>query len=56
MHKFLVSAYNSQDFAHTQENFARLHDHETVKFRNSVFTKKHPQRQFKKKLHYNFCS
>ena len=35
MHKFLVCAYNSQDFAQTQENFARSHDRETVTFRNS---------------------
>ena len=37
MHKFLVSAYNSQNFAQTQENLARAHNHETVPFRNSVF-------------------
>ena len=33
MHKFLVCAYNSKDFAQTQENFARSHDRETVTFR-----------------------
>ena len=37
MHNFLVCAYNSQDFAQTEENFVQLHDHETVTFRNSVF-------------------
>ena len=36
MHIFLVSAYNSQDFAQSQENFARSHDGETVTFRNSA--------------------
>ena len=35
MHEFLVCTYNSQDFAQTQENVARLHDPETVTFRNS---------------------
>ena len=35
MHKFLVSAYKSQDFGQSQENFARSHDPETVTFRNS---------------------
>ena len=35
MHNFFVCAYNSQDFAQTQENCARLHDCETVTFRNS---------------------
>ena len=37
MHTFLVCAYNSKDLAQTKENFARLHDHETVTFRNSVW-------------------
>ena len=36
MHNFFC-AYNSQDFAQTQENFARLHDRETVTFKNSGF-------------------
>ena len=35
LHKFLVSAYNSQDFAQTRENFARSHYRETVTFRKS---------------------
>ena len=35
IHKFLVCAYNSQDFAQTQENFARSQDRATVTFRNS---------------------
>ena len=35
MHKFLVCAYNSQDFKQTQENYAQLHNRETVTFRNS---------------------
>ena len=35
MHKFLVCVYNSQDFAPTQENFARSHNRDTVTFRNS---------------------
>ena len=36
MHKFLVRAYNSEDFTQTQENFARSHDCENVTFRNSA--------------------
>ena len=36
MHKFLVCAYKSQDFAQTQENFARSHDCETGTFKNSA--------------------
>ena len=39
MHKFLVWAYNSQDFAQTQENCARSHDRDTVTFRNSGVSK-----------------
>ena len=39
MHKFLICAYNSQDFAQTQENFAPSHDGTTVTFRNSVHSK-----------------
>ena len=35
MHKFLVHAYKSQDFAQSQNNFARAHDRETITFRNS---------------------
>ena len=35
MQKKLVCAYNSQDFAQTQENFARSQDRETMTFRNS---------------------
>ena len=35
MHKFLVSKYQSQNVAQSQENFARSHDRETVTFRNS---------------------
>ena len=35
MHKFLVCAYKSQDFAQSQKFFARSHDRETVNFRNS---------------------
>ena len=38
MHTFLGCTYNSQDFAQPQENSARSHDHETVKFRNSDLT------------------
>ena len=34
MHKSLVCAYNSQDFAQTPETFARSHDRVTVTFRN----------------------
>ena len=34
--KKIVSKYNSQDFAQTQENFAWSHDCETINFRNSV--------------------
>ena len=37
MHKSLVFANNSQDFAQTPENFVRSHDHVTVTFRNSAF-------------------
>ena len=36
MHKFLVCACKSQDFAQSQKFFARSHDRETVTFRNSV--------------------
>ena len=36
MHKFLVFACKSQDFAQIQKNFARSHDRVTVTFRNSV--------------------
>ena len=32
---FLVWVYTSQDFAQTQQNFARSHDRMTVTFRNS---------------------
>ena len=35
MHTLLVCAYNSQDLAQNQENFARSHNPETVTFRNS---------------------
>ena len=35
MHNFWVCAYNSQDFAYSQENFAWSNDRETVTFRNS---------------------
>ena len=35
MHKFLVFACKSQDFAQIQKNFARSHDRVTVTFRNS---------------------
>ena len=36
MHKFLVCENKSQDFARSQKMFARLHDRETVTFRNSA--------------------
>ena len=36
MHKFLVCACKSQDFAQSQKKFARSHDRETVTFRNSA--------------------
>ena len=36
MHQFLVCPCKSEDFAQSQENFAPLHDHETVTFRSSV--------------------
>ena len=32
---FIVWVYTSQDFAQTQQNFARSHDRVTVTFRNS---------------------
>ena len=35
MYKFLVCAYKSQDFAQSQNLFARSHNCETVTFRNS---------------------
>ena len=35
IHKFFVCACKSQDFAQSQKFFARLHDHETVTFKNS---------------------
>ena len=41
MHTCLVCAYNSQDFAQTQENVARSHDRETVTFRNSEHNARH---------------
>ena len=39
MHKFLVCACKSQDFAQIQNFFARLHDCETMTFRNSAARK-----------------
>ena len=33
---FLVWVYTFQDFAQTQQNFARSHDRETVTFKNSA--------------------
>ena len=39
MHKFLLSAYKTQDCAQSQENFALLHDRATVTFRNSDQTR-----------------
>ena len=36
-HKFLVCTCTSQDFAQSQKIVARLHDRETVTFRNSAF-------------------
>ena len=38
MHIFLVCGCKSQDFAQSQQHFARSHDRETVTFRNSVCT------------------
>ena len=38
MHNFLVRACKSQDFAQSQQSFARSHDRETVTFRNSEET------------------
>ena len=38
MHIFLVCVCKSQDIAQSQQNFALLHDHETVTFRNSVIS------------------
>ena len=35
MHKFIVCACKSQDFAQCQKIFARSHDPETVTFRKS---------------------
>ena len=35
MHKFLVFACKSQDFAQIQKHFARSHDRVTVTFRSS---------------------
>ena len=34
MHKLLVCACKSQDFAQSQKKFVRSHDRETVTFRN----------------------
>ena len=34
---FLVWVYTSQDFAQTQQNFARSHDRVIVTFRNSEY-------------------
>ena len=36
MHKFLVCACISQDFAQSQKKIVRLHDRETLTFRNSA--------------------
>ena len=38
MNNFLVCPCKSQDFAQSQKNCAQLHAHETVTFRNSVYT------------------
>ena len=35
MNKFLFSAFKSQDFVQSQENFAQSHDRVTMTFRNS---------------------
>ena len=35
MHKFLICAYKSQNFAQSQKIFMRSSDRETVTFRNS---------------------
>ena len=40
MHNFLVSKYQSQDFAQSQDNFVRSHDGETVTLRNSEGSQK----------------
>ena len=37
MHKCLVCAYTTHDFAEIQNIFARSHDRETVPFRNSAY-------------------
>ena len=42
MHILLVFTYKSQDFAQSQENFARSHDPETVTFKNSGSTLFYP--------------
>ena len=44
IHNFFVCAYNSQDFAQTQDNYVRSHDREPVTFRN-----------FEPKLFYKHC-
>ena len=36
LQRIFVCTYNSQGFAQTPETFERLHDRETVTFRNSV--------------------
>ena len=36
MHRFKVFTYKSQEFAQSQENLARSHNRETVKFRKSA--------------------
>ena len=38
MHTFLFCTCKSQNFAQSQTNFARLHDRETVTFKNPVST------------------
>ena len=35
MHKFIVCAYKSQDFAQSQKKCVRSHKRETMTFRNS---------------------
>ena len=37
MHKLLVCARKSQEFAQSQKKIARSHDRETVTFRNSDY-------------------
>ena len=49
MHKFLVCACKSQDFAQSQKFFARSHNRTTARFRNSEGKKGEKNQSSRKK-------